>query len=394
MGEPLLTLSEWRRAPRPSFPSTDDMPQPAELLGFWSSDYGACDYSAGCKPPVLSIPPLPCDLNAGIERYVAKRSVTGSVETVVRAAIAAGVPPAAWGVVTFRNPLNRIGGTVLDEQAAWTLEACFVEGTLFLQTVKSPSDEKDYPGKDRFVAWGAQYECKFTGAADADANQECCALVRTQLGACTVILGAETDCYEPSAPDSAPTLLSLRELKTTSHLLPVKPLAVKRLYGSKFAAWWLQSHLAGVPTIISGRRDEKGVIRAIDTVHTADLPRLAAEKGQRWSPHDMVAFIGDVLALMCRYAEHNAGAHVRFSLQAGIIRAAVLPGGSLPARLASVLAEGGAAVEGTHHKRAAAAGGLDAGEDAPHSGPLKRRKCTAATTAEAAESDCRRGAQL
>jgi RAT1-interacting protein len=335
----VLSTHAWLQAhPQAAFGPVDaPAPQPAELLWQWSSGGGSA------VPHALALPPLPCNLDAGPEAaYRAKDGdAKPGVELVVAAALAAGAALSTCDVLTFRNNLNKILGTPLDAKAGWTVDACLVGGTLFLDIVK-PQEEAwmRTPEQQRFVRWGYTFEARCTGQAVADANAETNVLVSTRVGALRVLLGAEIDCCDAGEPSNAllSALSALRELKTFKQ--PQHRGQWRTLYRLKHPKWWLQSHLAGVPALVLGARDDSGVVHAIHTVHTHDLPRLSLQNGEAWSPHAALAFGADALAWFRRAAARHVGAHVRFTYDpaSGAIRAAVVADGSLPARLAAALA--------------------------------------------------------
>jgi hypothetical protein len=147
---------------------------------------------------VLSPPSLPADLNEGYpDSFIRKPAGDAvSVEVVVNAALHAGAELQGASVVTFRNVslvccaccqrshaqvqlpaplvvlskflcnlmyrpsvlpstlqnLNKILGTPLDVRNGWSVDACYHQGTLYLDIVKNDSQEG--PDADRFTYYG------------------------------------------------------------------------------------------------------------------------------------------------------------------------------------------------------------------------------------------------
>jgi RAT1-interacting protein len=337
-----LSVSGWLHAHPPASFGAPDAPveQPAQLLSGWRSSAGVCEYS-GCAPAALALPALPCSLDAGVAAHVPKDSAAkAGVEAVIAAARAAGADLAACDVLSFRSNLNKICGTPHDAKTPWTVDACLLRGTLFLDIVKP--EEQPWmrtPEQLRMQAWGYVFEACCTGAAVSDANQETCVLVSTRVGGHRLLLGAEIDCYDAAAvaPGAPPTLASLRELKTFK--APEHRGQCRTLYALKHPKWWLQSHLAGVAALVLGQRDDGGVVYALHTVPTHELPLLSQHNGEWWSPHQALAFGADVLS-WCRDAvAQHAGQHLRFVYEpaTGVISAHLLADGDLPARLAAAL---------------------------------------------------------
>lgn len=205
-----VSVADWRGAhPPSSFPPVEaDVPQPARLVSFWRTDHGQPTYGPDVLPLPLTPPRLPCDLNAGVPSYVGKTSDRKpGIECVLNAALAAGVPLAAWAsgddsdtpgdvTVTFRSNLNKIGGTLINGREGWSVDACLVGRLLCLDIVQPI--ERTYPGQETFVAWGAVFEARCTAQAVADTNVETSALVLTTVREQTVLMGAEVDCFDPT----------------------------------------------------------------------------------------------------------------------------------------------------------------------------------------------------
>ena len=124
------------------------------------------------------------------------------------------------------------------------------------------------------------FEALCTRQAEANANEEFGVVVATRLGPHRLLMGAEVDCYLPptsthssssgrasaisnavsscgggSASPGAAGLPSYLELKT--YRIPQHRGQQVTLYRHKYAKWWLQSFLAGVPTLGLGGRDDQ-----------------------------------------------------------------------------------------------------------------------------------------
>jgi hypothetical protein len=92
----------------------------------------------------------------------------------------------------------------------------------------------------------------------------------------------------------------------------------------------------------------QGIVRRIDLVATADLPRISAQHGAAFSPNQALRFGAAALGWMRQQAAARPGQHLRFCYEGsaprgssagggsgggGAIRCEVLEGGALPQRL-------------------------------------------------------------
>jgi len=271
-------VGEWlRRHPEASFKSVDPSEYfAAQRIGKgWTKRGDSIRFDEASGLACLKFP-TPLDLNSNIEAYIAKEegiSKLAGVETVILAGEAAKSAIEGFDVVTFRNNLNKILGTVYDSRAPWTVDGCVHGSTLFLDITEQPKDEitngwqRTDLGK-KLVAWGYQFEAACTGKAAGDATSEYGTLVEAKLGNnLQLIIGAEIDAYDPSLVEfsaqeggrgvesGVPPLSSLVELKTFK--LPAHKGQHRTLYRFKHARWWIQSFLAGTPGLVLGQRDDE-----------------------------------------------------------------------------------------------------------------------------------------
>ncbi len=87
-----------------------------------------------------------------------------------------------------------------------------------------------------------------------------------------MLLGAEIDCRAEG--DAQPPRYI--ELKTTKHFTEDNARAVSTWQRIKLLKFWIQSHLAGVPQIMCGLRDDQGLVQELRQLNTAEIPSLAA----------------------------------------------------------------------------------------------------------------------
>jgi len=83
------------------------------------------------------------------------------------------------------------------------------------------------------------------------------------------------------------------ELKT--QMLLQNPRIENSFKRTKLLHVWIQSFLAGVPYIVCGFRDERGVVRQLQQYRTLDLPKIA---DRAWDPYQCLAFANSVLSML------------------------------------------------------------------------------------------------
>jgi RAT1-interacting protein len=378
-----IDVQEWLSANHPKTCDGASISKPTRLgLGWTKSSGETAEYSHGdfSGLPALQIPTvLPVDLNKGIEKFVPKRrdangSKSPGVEFLINEAFVARASLSSCDILTFRNNLNKVLGTVYDLKYPWTVDATslVVDGskngsdaetkkpTMFLDIVHDDELSSLRSGDPSipYIAWGYNFEAICTGAPYADANSEYGMLVNFKLdgkrknskGAnpkFSVYLGAEIDAYDPAElpsehdVQSIPPISSLREIKTFTR--PENDSHWWTTYNLRHPKWWLQSYLAGVPALVLGARDKQGIVHEIHTVKTSDLPRMSWENGCKWSPQQALAFGADVLSWMMEICESEEciNKHVRFEyhISSRKISACILQGGDLPGRVTAAIEE-------------------------------------------------------
>jgi RAT1-interacting protein len=360
---PSFDVQTWLRQNPPDACATACLSQPFRLGRGWTKtgeQYSHGD-SSGLAP--ISMSTLPMDLNQGIEEFQAKDPLAKTgVEILIREARVQGFPVDArhCHVLTFRNNLNKMLGTAFDQKQGWRVGACFYQDVLFLDIVKEREERAQNQAQNLEILekWGYMFEAKCTGARAGNAQNEAGMLVKTRLTPPHVsqypqetaplgwrlFIGAEIDAYDPSAipPGSnteVPPLESLRELKTMRP--PQHHGQYNTLYRLKHPKWWLQSHLAGVPALFLGMRDDNGVVREIHTVRTNDLVKISWENGHKWSPQQALALGAAMLEWVRQCCAHDPGSHLsfRYDPQSQHVGATVVKGGDLLARIQTALSE-------------------------------------------------------
>ncbi|KAL3138045.1 hypothetical protein ABBQ38_005278 [Trebouxia sp. C0009 RCD-2024] len=335
----VFDVDHWLRQPRPADFHVSQPYQVACWSKLSQKEGGRICYGNTEGLNCYKRPELPANLGQGYpEAYTQKdEEASVGVEQVATAVAKAGLQDQC-DVCTFRNNLNKIFATPVDLKSPWVVDACMLQHTLHLDIHKIP--QHTFPNADLFQYYGYRFEALSTQQTEVDATSEYCAVVRLRLDKLRVMMAAEVDCYDPDKvkPGHAPDLASYLELKT--YVMPEDQRKAANIKKFKYPKWWLQSWLAGVPSVIAGARDKQGWLRSIETVPTRQIPNLSAEANVGFNPWEQIGFGRDVLTWM----QHMTGLHrekqLQFSYQEEgnrhAIRCMLVNAGSLAERVRSV----------------------------------------------------------
>lgn len=308
-------VRSWLQAHPPPACEGTQLSQPVRHGKGWTKrgntiEHGDCSGLPALERPLVG----PIDLNMGIEDFVPNTPDSpAGVEIVIEAILRSGAKIQDGDVITFRNNLNKIFGTMFQRNSGWAVDAIALsiqmKNLLLLDIVnKTAADSSKH---DINSVYGYQFEAKCCGEAVADASQEYGMVCSTKIFQNTakalglrLYIGAEIDAYEDdginpprhSGDRKPPPVESLRELKTFRK--PAHPGQERTLFGYKYPKWWLQSYLVGVPSLVLGVRNEAGIVEEIMSVKTSELPRISWNHGATWSPTQALAFGLDVLTWM------------------------------------------------------------------------------------------------
>jgi len=109
-----------------------------------------------------------------------------------------------------------------------------------------------------------------------NANEEFCAILRLKLADTVIFMAAECDCEEVTHGERRYV-----ELKTSKLIREQRDRTSFEKH--KLLKFWLQSFLAGVPKIVVGFRDDRGVVHEVQTIETLSIPRMVRAQGH-WDP--------------------------------------------------------------------------------------------------------------
>ncbi|KAL9091864.1 MAG: hypothetical protein Q9165_004615 [Trypethelium subeluteriae] len=116
-----------------------------------------------------------------------------------------------------------------------------------------------------------------------------CSVVRTGIGGKMLILGGEVDGIWDAKPADLGQGINWVELKTTSK--PNKSPGGMLTYERKLLKYWIQSFLLGVPKIIVGFRDGRGILVGQEELETTKIPGRVTRIGQAsWNGNVCINF--------------------------------------------------------------------------------------------------------
>ncbi|KAJ1907254.1 decapping endonuclease targeting mRNA [Tieghemiomyces parasiticus] len=205
--------------------------------------------------------------------------------------------------LTFRGILTKILCLPYNSREGWELGATLYKGTIHLEehmTEDRLDRERALPQHVRRLMYsGYRFETvstldfdprelqgrddpRISARYDKDTNNlsEFNCVFKTKLGDHSILMGAEIDCvcYGMEKEGRGERYL---ELKTST--LINSPSSRESFEKHKLLRYYIQSFLAGIPQIHVGFRDPRGVLRAIRSFKTAEIPRLVRNKNY-WDP--------------------------------------------------------------------------------------------------------------
>ncbi|SCU82872.1 LAFA_0D00518g1_1 [Lachancea sp. 'fantastica'] len=103
-------------------------------------------------------------------------------------------------------------------------------------------------------------------------------VVRSGVGPCKVVMGAEVDCIFDFPESGSDNLKHYAELKCTKG---VSSFAEARRFERKIFKTWLQCFLVGIPRIIYGFRDDNFILKSVEEYSTHEVPVLLKTNNQQ-----------------------------------------------------------------------------------------------------------------
>jgi len=124
-----------------------------------------------------------------------------------------------------------------------------------------------------------------------------CSIVTTSFGPHSLVLGGEVDGLLAPKPRDPETPIQWVELKTAEELPPPARQQHRDIlkFERKLLKFWAQSFLLGVPKITVGFRSKAGILRALQTFNTHELPGMVRRGTNCWDGNVCINFATEFL---------------------------------------------------------------------------------------------------
>ncbi|SCU95569.1 LADA_0G16292g1_1 [Lachancea dasiensis] len=197
----------------------------------------------------------------------------------------------AGDIITFRGVMRKLISCAFDSAQYNPVELRVVSfnGQLFVKEVEQPKVPSSSKESMEYRAYYSGY--KFESLATVSKplphvsrsslekrprkicsnGDQYITVVRSGVGSCKLVLGAEVDCVFDFSEDSSDNLKHYAELKCTKN---VSSFADARRFERKLFKTWLQCFLIGINRIIYGFRDENFLLKSVEEFSTQEIPLL------------------------------------------------------------------------------------------------------------------------
>eukprot|EP00386_Alphamonas_edax_P001266 GDKI01003698.1.p1 GENE.GDKI01003698.1~~GDKI01003698.1.p1 ORF type:complete len:360 (+),score=68.85 GDKI01003698.1:39-1118(+) len=295
--------------------------QPIEVAHFSYSQKGGLRFDRSSLK-TFRPPPTPYNLNEGFETYAQQQhSDNGAVGESKSSAPLDRIlqahshhQPATsiynYDLVTYRNNINKLMLTPFNthpQYGAWSMGVHRVNNTIFLDV--HTHDEGGDAEQQKVFYRGYKFEHICTAddpRTPVDTSDEYCTVVKTRVGDRRLLIGAEIDGWDPAGN-------SYVELKLV--LPPNNPRSNDAFLRDKLLKFFIQSHVAGVPTIVCGERDHSGTLQALRPIKTVKIPCMANERNPpnvRWDHRVSVRFLNSIIDFLFEKMKPNTSGVLRY----------------------------------------------------------------------------------
>lgn len=264
------------------------------------------EYFSDASEMIKYVPPKTkeCDLNVGFSTW--KHEELGRAELTfepvmraVRDAVREGAPKPSVHFVTWRGNLTKLLCAPYGGRDDWEMSVYCRGGVLYVDSRETDACQrrkKSMSADQRlWTYYGYKFEHCCTGVDDSVPVDTCPganynAVRRIGIGGLRMLVCGEVDCYSADPPRE-----NFVELKT-SKLFDGNENAQHSFEKHKLMKFWAQSFTIGVPRVIVGFRDEKGIVKKIQRFYTLKIPKLVAgREREMWDYRVCINFMHKLL---------------------------------------------------------------------------------------------------
>lgn len=193
-------------------------------------------------------------------------------------------------IITFRGIMRRLVSAAFDTEKFnhVDLRIAVFDGQIFIKEIPETNEQQE-TGKQKLLAYsGYKFE---TLATISDPlpfvtretlekrpkkivgnGNEFVSVVKTGVGNCKLLLGAEVDCvFDFKETAKSNNLQHYAELKCAQQIITPQQ---AHSFDKKLFRTWLQCFLVGIPRIIYGFRDDKMILKSVEEFTTEEIPVL------------------------------------------------------------------------------------------------------------------------
>ncbi|QEU61681.1 Rai1 [Kluyveromyces lactis] len=197
-------------------------------------------------------------------------------------------------IITFRGIIRKLISSAFDSPQFNPVNFRIVsfDGQLFIKEVKTDASETSINKNRESLQARAYYSgYKFEALATLSLplplvprttlekrpkkiinnGDQFISMVRTGIGKCKILIGAEVDCIFDFKEDSDDNLKHYAELKCTTM---VNTVADAHKFERKLFRTWLQCFLVGINRIIYGFRDDNFMLKTVEEFTTSEVPLI------------------------------------------------------------------------------------------------------------------------
>ncbi|KAK8030805.1 protein RAI1 [Apiospora arundinis] len=222
-------------------------------------------------------------------------------------------------IVTWRGMMTKIMSCPFEDRDGFEMNATLYQDCIFIEenhaykqaSMQEQRDRQNSGNRRRnhnqpqfppevMTFWGYKFETLSTLPATWDKTSrdyienreneivsnkaQYCSVVRTGLGKSIICLGGEVDAVMGAKPQKKGAPTNWVELKTSAAIQNDRGM---QNFERKLMKFWIQSFLLGVPNIIVGFRDQRGILRKLEEIRTESIPVKAMQRNVKSWNADM-----------------------------------------------------------------------------------------------------------